>query len=60
MISKRACETDYILGIDSKTASMYCFWCQDFIYDPFIEMTKTNKQAELIDGNGGSTILKMR
>jgi len=42
------------LGIDSKTASMYCFLCQDFIYDPFIEKTRIAKQEELMEGNGGS------
>jgi len=42
------------VGIDSKTASMYCFMCQDFIYDPFIEKTRIAKQEELMEGNGGS------
>ena len=34
---------------------MYCFLCQDFIYDPFIEKTRVTKQAELMEGNSGST-----
>ncbi|KAF8468917.1 hypothetical protein BDZ91DRAFT_656190 [Kalaharituber pfeilii] len=43
--------TRHMFGIDSKTASMYCFLCQDFIYDPFIEKTRVAKQAEMMEGN---------
>ncbi|KAI5793866.1 hypothetical protein DFH27DRAFT_146876 [Peziza echinospora] len=43
--------TRHMFGIDSKSASMYCFLCQDFIYDPFIEKTRVTKQAELMEGN---------
>ncbi|KAF8424052.1 hypothetical protein EV426DRAFT_600348 [Tirmania nivea] len=43
--------TRHMFGIDSKTASMYCFLCQDFIYDPFIEKTRLAKQEELMEGN---------
>lgn len=46
------------VGIDSRSAYMYCFLCQDFIYDPFVEKTRVTKQAELMEGTGECIIIR--
>jgi hypothetical protein len=46
--------SDYALlltGVDSRSGHVFCFECQDYIYDPVLEEIRIEQEAS-IDGGG--------
>ncbi|KAL7270761.1 hypothetical protein RUND412_006511 [Rhizina undulata] len=43
-------ERGHGFGIDSRSGHVYCFHCQDFIYDPTLEEIRREKEAALEGG----------
>lgn len=42
-------------GIDSRSGHVYCFLCEDFIYDPTLEEIRMEREAS-VEGNRKSHV----
>ena len=40
-----------IIGVDSRSGHVFCFQCQDYIYDPSLEDIRIERESS-IDGGG--------
>lgn len=43
------------VGIDSRSGHVYCFLCEDFIYDPTLEEIRMEREAS-VEGNRKSPV----
>lgn len=40
-------DMEHVLGIDSRSGHVYCFLCEDFIYDPTLEGIRIEREASI-------------